>query len=596
MDTSGWTYDFSKRFFEKAKKDAEDNDIQAIVAMINIYWDGLKDIVDSDKETAIDYMKKAADLGSVEWSYNYGLKIKDKDFNNSLKYLKYAADRGHTDAQYLIYLVSSRTEYKIENDIFYLMDAGMKGSNEALEEAEELASIKKLEGKELHDWMSNFSYDVLTEFDTNILKAMALDGNVMAMVWLGYIFYEGYSGEKDTKEAIYYWEKAGKIGNLDALEALRLVRKSLGENVEQQRESLKKINENQVILDEVFKEIDLKEENIKKNDEVNTPELIAKLEKDIIEGDVQSMVWLGDIYYKGADKIQPDINKAFTYWEMAADAGNAMCCTKIAMSYYHGMNVDEDKAKAYKYFKKAASLDEPEALYFLGQEYNEGNLKDTENSYDMAKSYLDRAARKGHAQAQIDLSGLMFKDDSATVDDVLFWLACAYLHKGTKESQQANNIMQGMVERNIPGGKERIVEKVEEVKNGYPQYLKNSSYMGDKIDEAYKRGLQFDKNQYAVSTENNSSEGCYIATAVYGSYNCPEVWTLRRFRDFYLRRSNIGNSFVNIYYKISPKIVELFGDTKCFNIFNRKILNKFVKYLNSKGYESNPYYDRNARY
>ena len=29
----------------------------------------------------------------------------------------------------------------------------------------------------------------------------------------------------------------------------------------------------------------------------------------------------------------------------------------------------------------------------------------------------------------------------------------------------------------------------------------------------------------------SSSGGCYIATCVYGSYDCPQVWTLRRFRD-----------------------------------------------------------------
>lgn len=27
-------------------------------------------------------------------------------------------------------------------------------------------------------------------------------------------------------------------------------------------------------------------------------------------------------------------------------------------------------------------------------------------------------------------------------------------------------------------------------------------------------------------------KGCYVATCVYGSYDCPEVWTLRRFRDY----------------------------------------------------------------
>lgn len=33
---------------------------------------------------------------------------------------------------------------------------------------------------------------------------------------------------------------------------------------------------------------------------------------------------------------------------------------------------------------------------------------------------------------------------------------------------------------------------------------------------------------------------CYVATAVYGSYDCPEVWTLRRFRDFALDETWYG--------------------------------------------------------
>ena len=32
--------------------------------------------------------------------------------------------------------------------------------------------------------------------------------------------------------------------------------------------------------------------------------------------------------------------------------------------------------------------------------------------------------------------------------------------------------------------------------------------------------------------KETSSGGCYVATAVYGSYDCPEVWVLRRYRDF----------------------------------------------------------------
>lgn len=46
------------------------------------------------------------------------------------------------------------------------------------------------------------------------------------------------------------------------------------------------------------------------------------------------------------------------------------------------------------------------------------------------------------------------------------------------------------------------------------------------------------------TTEQESSGGCYIATAAYGTYDCPQVWTLRRFRDGILNRTWYGQSFL----------------------------------------------------
>ena len=89
------------------------------------------------------------------------------------------------------------------------------------------------------------------------------------------------------------------------------------------------------------------------------------------------------------------------------------------------------------------------------------------------------------------------------------------------------------------------------------------------------------------------SGGCYIATAVYGSYDCPEVWTLRRFRDFRLGVSWYGRLFIKLYYFVSPTIVKYFGQTKLFQTFWRKKLDCFVKNLNNQGYSSLPYNDRN---
>lgn len=89
----------------------------------------------------------------------------------------------------------------------------------------------------------------------------------------------------------------------------------------------------------------------------------------------------------------------------------------------------------------------------------------------------------------------------------------------------------------------------------------------------------------------NSSGGCYIATAVYGSYDCPEVWTLRRFRDYSLARSLQGRLFIGLYYAFSPMLVKLFGSTTWFQQFWKCRLDKIVQRLREKGYEDTPYCD-----
>lgn len=85
--------------------------------------------------------------------------------------------------------------------------------------------------------------------------------------------------------------------------------------------------------------------------------------------------------------------------------------------------------------------------------------------------------------------------------------------------------------------------------------------------------------------------GCYIATAVYSSYDCPEVWVLRRFRDFYLRQNILGKNFVKLYYATSPALVKKFGKTKIFTSFWKGVLDKFVVFLKEKGISDKPYND-----
>lgn len=92
--------------------------------------------------------------------------------------------------------------------------------------------------------------------------------------------------------------------------------------------------------------------------------------------------------------------------------------------------------------------------------------------------------------------------------------------------------------------------------------------------------------------EKNYKSGCYVATAVYGSYDCPEVWTLRRFRDLILDESFAGRAFIKTYYAISPSLVRLFGNTDSFKAILKPILDKIVSNLQNKGFKSTPYIDK----
>ena len=111
--------------------------------------------------------------------------------------------------------------------------------------------------------------------------------------------------------------------------------------------------------------------------------------------------------------------------------------------------------------------------------------------------------------------------------------------------------------------------------------------------EAYTpiRGLPPPPNGSSVPN-TNSSGGCYVATCVYGSYDCPEVWTLRRYRDYNLDKTWYGRAFIKTYYAISPTAVKLFGDYDWFKKIFRRPLDNMVAILSTKGYENTPYEDK----
>lgn len=110
------------------------------------------------------------------------------------------------------------------------------------------------------------------------------------------------------------------------------------------------------------------------------------------------------------------------------------------------------------------------------------------------------------------------------------------------------------------------------------------------IDEITENIVDAPAVQETVNNEKSKS-GCYVATCVYGSYDCPPVWTLRRFRDNDLSKSVLGRAFIRIYYSVSPTIVKLFGNYAWFHKMWKKPLDRLVEKLQNNGVENTPYDD-----
>ena len=83
-----------------------------------------------------------------------------------------------------------------------------------------------------------------------------------------------------------------------------------------------------------------------------------------------------------------------------------------------------------------------------------------------------------------------------------------------------------------------------------------------------------------LATINKSTGACYIATAVYGSYDSDEVLVLRRFRDEILKPTKIGRKMVAFYYKYSPYLSKKLKLNSIPSNIIKFILNRFIKFLN----------------
>ena len=82
-----------------------------------------------------------------------------------------------------------------------------------------------------------------------------------------------------------------------------------------------------------------------------------------------------------------------------------------------------------------------------------------------------------------------------------------------------------------------------------------------------------------IAKEKAKKAGCFIATAVYGSNDAPEVLVLRDFRDKFLIYSSVGLFLIKIYYKISPALASKLTNARLKTLVKKYVLDPIVEYI-----------------
>jgi len=251
-------------------------------------------------------------------------------------------------------------------------------------------------------------------------------------------------------------------------------------------------------------------------------------------------------YQNGSHEFPQDYKKALYLYKMAAEDGYVKALAFIGDFHAQGLGVTRSDYEALVWYKKAAEKGWANAQYNVGQFYHEGRggvAQDTKT----AKIWWERAATQGHADAQFNV-GYCYGEGI------------------------------GGVEQNINKAKiwwEKAAAQGHEDAKINLECIDNGSASGGT----------------SSSGSSGSSSGCYIATAVYGSYDCPPVWVLRRYRDRSLSSHAFGRIFIKAYYAIAPVMVRIFGKNRWFNSFCKSRLDKFVAKLKSRGYDDAYYKD-----
>lgn len=250
--------------------------------------------------------------------------------------------------------------------------------------------------------------DLQTSIDT--IRALADKGTDKdALFAMGFLIQQS-NQPNALPEAMAYYDKASKLGQLQAMNNYGFILASSNQNLEKTREGVAFIK----------KAADGGLNAARRNmaaiylgglagETKDVDRALELLEKAAAGNDNQAMFELAQFYLElgGPEKVDDD--KAWDWLNKAADAGNPNALASLGSVLFDGKTfgarkIEADPAKAVATFSRLADQGVPAGLRTMGELHASG-LAGVEKDFDKALDYFTRAAQGNDATAQVVLAG-----------------------------------------------------------------------------------------------------------------------------------------------------------------------------------------------
>ena len=253
---------------------------------------------------------------------------------------------------------------------------------------------------------------------------------------LGQMLYTGTGTQQDIPAAMTYFEKAPKVGNVNAQYMLGKLWMETGTgDPEQAIEWLTKAADGgnaaaQYALAKLYRDGTHVQKDIQKAVELLT--LSAEQKKEY------AAYQLGRLYLSGLD-IPKDAAAAVRWFSFSSDLGNQYAQYTLAKLYLAGEDVPKDIPNAIRLFTLSAEQKNEYAAYQLGRLHLSG--EDVPKDVEAAIRWLTASAEQGNQYAQYALGKLYFYDGDVPRDKEksLYWLSLS--------AQQGNVYAQFLIDR-----------------------------------------------------------------------------------------------------------------------------------------------------